>query len=113
MFVPTLPTFNSDYTLWFPGHSPGTDPSDEEGVCQLYVNSRQMQSSFGGIVQIRVPFDVWDPYPKPIVNGIFQIGFWCYLIQGWEYTHLGFPNMYVTVYCEQCDQFGAVPDAGR
>jgi hypothetical protein len=126
--VYNLPDFNITAGVFnAPGGVPGAWPYVTQ--CQLYVNSRMLMNNaippallpVGSLI-IRFPIAILQPpFPAPgkltncIVElipflGTFQA---YYVILGWEITHRGFPNEYISCLVRQSTAAGGPFDPTR
>lgn len=114
-----LPAFNVPFDFWLPGNTPATNPPDGLIKGQLYIGSKTITAVFApNASNIRIQVTDLFTWGPTITNAIF--GFtdiigdqWFYKVISWEFTHLGFPNEYVTLLVYQCSPTGAVPDPSR
>ena len=121
----SLPQFNVSFEGWVAGNSPSAGPKDFTVNGQLYLHSRMdidRDSTFttknNPNISIRIlDFSPWTAGP-PYVTSILQAGLipgfkgrW--IVRFWEIMHKNFPNEYIMLFCDQCDDNGGSPDAGR
>lgn len=119
-----LPNFNLVMDYWQPGMLPVSSPAFTKVAAQLYFHSRADTNIQPSSVQIympsiyvRTPSAVLGAMVPPLVGGIFGIGIastnYYWLIRWWEFTHLLFPNQYITFQVQQVNNAGVRPDPTR
>jgi hypothetical protein len=122
----SVPNFNAAIDVWGVGTFPALNPPAIGGTpAQVYYQTRSIYffpKAAGVIPQaygwIRVPSSFITLTGTPIVGLIFgwtdsQGITWYYVCRWWDYAHAGFPNEYIEMLVEQCDNMGVVPDSNR
>lgn len=121
----SLPNFNLTVDIWLPPNQPVTGGPDQTARCQMYLLSRTDIEITPSTVQHFVPPVIFRFQPDfytqvgPASGLIFGVQdlvnakVWYYVARWWDNIHLGFPNQYTIVLCEQCDAAGFTPDPGR
>jgi hypothetical protein len=123
----SLPDFNLVVNYYLPPNVPSVDPPSGSWTGQLYFYSREAaaESILFGLTGAHVipalwrfPKEILTSSPPPYVEAVIEhlatdlvIHYW--YVAGWEYTHAGFPNEYVTMYTFQCSADGTTPDLSR
>jgi hypothetical protein len=114
--VYVLPNFNLLADVWFPGHTPATDPADVTDVpCQLYIHSRfDIGQTAGDVTSWTPPIIFRMPTAAPVIaRGTIlketSVGTGCYKVRWIQLIHVGFPNQYLVVLVEQCNDDGSTP----
>lgn len=120
----TLPNFNLVMDYWQPGVLPVSGPAFTKITAQLYFHSRadidiQANSlqNYMPSIYVRAPSAVLGAMVPPLVGGILGIGIastnYYWSIRWWEFTHLLFPNQYITFQVQQVNNAGVRPDPTR
>jgi len=121
----SLPEFNIMVSYWFAGGSPAAGPADGTCMAQLYFNSRNFADITPGddlawapAVFLRIKKEDFWAIGTPFVTTVFgwtdDNGLTFYwIVRWWEYTHAGFPNMYISASLDQCSDSLASPDPTR
>ncbi len=114
MSVYTPPVFNVLADIWYADHVPASSPPDEENQqVQFYIYSRHglniepgQQELWVPPIYIRLPAaanDIWvsaQIVECPAESGRYYRARWK------DIYHLGFPNQYLVILVEQCDDEG-------
>lgn len=123
----TLPAFNTLFNLWAKGTVPKTSPSISNFNGQLYIMSKgpfghTTTATTSSFPNIFIRTDVNELIINPFLRvgcvvacddprlGLMEA---CYQIMFWEILHKNFPNAYLALQVQQCDDAGVIPDARR
>jgi len=129
MASPTLPSFNLLFDFWIVAHTPPVGVPDHANLPgQLYVHSRADIDIFNTIgnpstytppVFIRLPTAAaLLVTATPAVAGAFRTittggRSLFYVVNWWEWMHLGFGNQYAAFLVKQCNNAMTTPDPSR
>lgn len=121
----SIPNLNLVMCWWPPATPPITGPCTETVAAQLYYHSRTDATldpgqTFDFTPSVFIRIKTGDIYTLglPLVGSYFGVRdptmtWWYWTVKHWEFTHLGFPNQYVSIQVEQCDAGGLTPDSHR
>lgn len=108
----TIPQYNLELLVWRSGNTPfADDPDIDDQVCQLYIHNRHNQDiTPGGLTSWVPPIILRIPTGfQPIPGDIYGVGGNAITFYKHRWSHLmhwGFPNQYVSVVVEMCDDTG-------
>lgn len=110
----TVPDFNLKSDLWFGTNTPGSDPPDATNRdCQLYIPSRGLLDITPGVllewappIYYRMPIADLINWTSLTVVEVVPGSQRYFRARFKEIMHEGFPNQYLMVVVEQCDEDG-------
>lgn len=113
----SLPDFNLLCNRWASPHTPAADPPDDVGLsCQVYFSSRSYLDIQPGQPDLWVPpiflrLSVAEGLGSAVgdIYGVDPGRADYYKVRWVQKTHAGFPNEYVSILVEQCDDVGTTP----